>query len=83
VSIRPHTVTLAAAAPTGTPGDARLNVFSGTVTRASYFGDTMDYLVAVEGAATTLRVTGPPAPRFDVGQGVVVRIEPGSCILVR
>jgi hypothetical protein len=68
---------------TGTPDDARLNVFSGTVTRASYFGDTMDYLVAVDGMATTLRVTGPPAPRFAVGQNVVVQIEPRSCILVR
>jgi iron(III) transport system ATP-binding protein len=86
VSIRPHMVGLAPAATvgtTGTPDDARLNVFSGTVTRASYFGDTMDYLVAVDGMATTLRVTGPPAPRFAVAQNVVVQIEPRSCILVR
>jgi hypothetical protein len=43
----------------------------------------MDYLVAVDGMAVTLRVTGPPAPRFAVGQSVVVRIEPDRCILVR
>jgi iron(III) transport system ATP-binding protein len=86
VSIRPHMVGLAPAGvpgTAGTPDGARLNVFSGTVTRASYFGDTMDYLVAVDGMAVTLRVTGPPAPRFAVGQSVVVRIEPERCILVR
>jgi iron(III) transport system ATP-binding protein len=86
VSIRPHVVGLAAAGapgPAGTPGGARLNVFSGTVTRASYFGDTMDYLVAVDGTGTILRVAGPPSPPFAVGQSVTVRIEPERCILVR
>ena len=53
------------------------------MTRAAYFGDAMDYQVAITGTATTLRVAGPPAPRFAVDQAVVVRIAPAACILVR
>jgi iron(III) transport system ATP-binding protein len=86
VSIRPHTIALdppAAAGAPKPPDGPSLNLFPGTVTRASYFGDAMDYQVAIDGTATTLRVAGPPAPRFAVGQAVVVRIEPGRCILVR
>jgi iron(III) transport system ATP-binding protein len=87
VSIRPHAIALE---PATGPADAgapaarpSLNVFPGTVTRAAYFGDAMDYQVAITDTATTLRVAGPPAPRFAVDQAVVVRIEPASCVLVR
>ena len=88
VSIRPHTVALAPAAGGGAPAapagnDARLNVFTGTVTRASYFGDAMDYLVAIAGADCTLRAAGAPESRLAVGQAVVVRIAAERCILVQ
>jgi iron(III) transport system ATP-binding protein len=86
VSIRPHSIALRSAAGDGPgpqPGAAPANVFPGTVTRAAYFGDAMDYQVAIAATATTLRVAGPPAPRFAVDEAVVVRIEPRSCILVR
>jgi iron(III) transport system ATP-binding protein len=86
VSIRPHTIALGSAAagvPKAPADGAPLNVLSGTVTRASYFGDAMDYQVAIDGTATTLRIAGPPGPRFAVGESVVVRIEPERCILVR
>ena len=86
VSIRPHTVALAPAAGSrrrAARRDPLLNVFPGTVTRAAYFGDAMDYQVAIAGTASTLRVAGAPEPRFAVDQAVVVRIEPRSCILVR
>jgi iron(III) transport system ATP-binding protein len=85
VSIRPHTVSLAlAAGPGGSAADgARLNVFTGTVTRASYFGDAMDYQVAIAGTDCTLRAAGAPELRLAVGQAVVVRIEAQRCILVR
>ena len=84
VSIRPHTVALAPAGA-GVPaaGDARLNVFTGTVTRASYFGDAMDYQIAITGSACTLRAAGAPEPRLGIGQTVVVRIAADRCILVR
>ena len=86
VSIRPHTVALAPATarvPAAATEDGRVNVFPGTVTRASYFGDAMDYQVAITGTASTLRVAGPPEPRLAVGQPVVARIEARCCILVR
>jgi iron(III) transport system ATP-binding protein len=84
ISIRPHSITVAAAPAAGAQADgAPLNVFPGTIARASYFGDAMDYQVAIAGTATTLRVAGPPEPRFEVGHGVVVRIEPRRCVVVR
>jgi iron(III) transport system ATP-binding protein len=85
VSIRPHTVALAPASIEGTPAaaDGRLNVFTGTVTRASYFGDAMDYQVAIAGTDCTLRAAGAPESRLAVGQAVVVRIAADRCILVR
>jgi ABC-type Fe3+/spermidine/putrescine transport system ATPase subunit len=88
VSIRPHTVGVAPAAAVGAPpgpapDDARLNVFTGTVTRASYFGDAMDYQVAIAGTDCTLRASGPPESRLVIGQAVVVRIAADRCILVR
>ncbi|HWC02540.1 MAG TPA: ABC transporter ATP-binding protein [Methylomirabilota bacterium] len=87
VSVRPHMVTVSSGAATGAPGEpadgAALNVFAGTVTRASYFGDAMDYLVAITGTQSTLRATGVPEPRLAVGQSVGVRIAARHCILVR
>ena len=85
VSIRPHAVALAPVAGVGAPAadGARLNVFTGTVTRASYFGDAMDYQVAIAGADCTLRAAGAPESRLTVGQAVVVRIAADRCILVR
>ena len=86
VSIRPHAITLqlAAGGARGSGADgAAVNIFTGTITRASYFGDAMDYHVAIAGTAAALRVSGPPEPRFEVGHAVVVHIEPRRCILVR
>jgi iron(III) transport system ATP-binding protein len=85
VSIRPHTIGLAndaspAAPPPDEPGVNRL---PGTVARAIYFGDAMDYQVAVTGTETVLRVAAGPEPRWAVGQKVVVRIAAHRCVLVR
>jgi iron(III) transport system ATP-binding protein len=86
VSIRPHAIAVAAApgaeaAPA--PGDARLNRLPGTVVRAVYFGDTMDYQVAVGGTAAVLRVTGTPNPRFAVGERVELQVPAAGCRPVR
>ena len=87
VSIRPHTITLApAAGPCRTlPRRAwtRSTSFRARLPARAYFGDAMDYQVAIAGTASTLRVAGTPEPRFAVDQAVVVRIEPRSCVLVR
>jgi iron(III) transport system ATP-binding protein len=85
VSIRPHAVAVVAAPDPAAPlaGDGRVNLFAGTVTRASYFGDAMDYQVAIAGTACTLRAAGAPEPRFAVGQPVIARIEARACIVAR
>jgi iron(III) transport system ATP-binding protein len=86
VSIRPHVVALApvaAPAAPAAPAGAGLNLFAGTVVRASYFGDAMDYQVAIAGTACTLRAAGAPESRLIVGQAVTVRIAADRCILVR
>ncbi|MGH7408941.1 MAG: ABC transporter ATP-binding protein [Candidatus Methylomirabilales bacterium] len=86
VSIRPHRIALGPAGGAA-PGDepmaaGRVNHFRGTVTRAIYFGDAMDYQVALTGADSTLRVAGDPDRRFAVGEAVVVRVEADRCVLV-
>jgi hypothetical protein len=63
------------------PG-GRVNLFRGTVSRAIYFGDAMDYQVALAGADCTLRVAGDPDRRFAIGQAVTVRVEAERCVLV-
>ncbi len=87
VSIRPHKIALAPAASGAAPGTpverTPRNVFAGTIARAAYFGDAMDYQVAITETAATFRVAAAPEPRFTVGQPVVVEIEPRACILVR
>jgi iron(III) transport system ATP-binding protein len=84
VSIRPHTIALALDGEAEAPGGGhRLNRLAGTVTRAIYFGDAMDYQVALTGSPVVLRVAGAPEPRFEVGRPVTIRIEARRCILVR
>ena len=85
ISIRPHTVALAPAAAVGSQvaSNAQINVFTGTVTRAAYFGDAMDYQVAIAGSDCTLRAAGAPEPRFAAGETVIVRIEAQRCVVVR
>jgi ABC-type Fe3+/spermidine/putrescine transport system ATPase subunit len=88
VSIRPHTIRLApagdaAARDADAVAGSAVNALTGTVTRAIYFGDAMDYQVAVGGTDCVLRVTGDPARRVAVGSAVVVRIPADRCILVR
>jgi iron(III) transport system ATP-binding protein len=74
LSIRPHLI-----APVGTT-EAGSNVLAGTVRRASFLGDAMDYEIEVAGSDVILRVTAPPAPRLRAGEAVRVRIEPAACL---
>jgi iron(III) transport system ATP-binding protein len=79
VSIRPHQIALGAV-----PGSAAtgLNVIAGTVVRASYLGDTVDYQVKLEGAGFVLRVTGPAPARVRAGEAVAVTVAPEACVLL-
>jgi iron(III) transport system ATP-binding protein len=76
VSVRPHEIRVASAAP----GD---NVFAATVARASYLGTAVDYQVAVDGTDVTLRVTAPVSPRFAPGDRVALGVDPAACVPLR
>jgi iron(III) transport system ATP-binding protein len=76
LSIRPHQVQLAA--PVESADSA--NTFRGTVRRAAFLGDTIDYEVAIAGSDLVVRAAAAPTPRFDVGAGVTLRIAPGACV---
>ncbi|HET8576056.1 MAG TPA: ABC transporter ATP-binding protein [Methylomirabilota bacterium] len=79
VSIRPHQIELAPGptAPSGAPG---ANLLRGTVVRAHYLGDVVDYQVRLEGSDVVLRVTGPTPPRVRVGEIVTMSVASGACI---
>jgi iron(III) transport system ATP-binding protein len=74
ISIRPHQIALAARqdATASLAGD--VNVLAGTVQRASFLGDGVDYHVAVAGSDLVLRVAAPASPRHQAGEVVVVHI---------
>ena len=80
VSIRPHQIALGPAATPRADGDA--NVLAGTVLRASYLGEAMDYQVALDGSDVVLRVTGPAPPRARPGEPVTVTVPAAACVLL-
>jgi ABC-type Fe3+/spermidine/putrescine transport system ATPase subunit len=76
LSIRPHQVRL------GAPGDAAdgANAFRGSVRRAAFLGDSVDYEIAVADSDLVLRAAAAPTPRFEVGAAVGLTIEPAACV---
>jgi len=81
VSIRPHLIALGPRADTRTP-EAGANTLAGTVQRASYLGDTVDYQVALEDSDVVLRVTGPTPARARAGDPVSVTVAAEACVLL-
>jgi iron(III) transport system ATP-binding protein len=81
VSIRPHLIALGPRTDTGPPA-AGANALAGTVLRASYLGDTVDYQVALEGSDVVLRVTGPTPARARSGDPVSVTVAAEACVLL-
>ncbi|HEU5324030.1 MAG TPA: TOBE domain-containing protein, partial [Methylomirabilota bacterium] len=79
VSIRPHLIALGApdAAAAGADGG---NLLRGTVKRAAFLGDGVDYEVEVTGTDLTLRVAAPVSPRLRPGEAVGLRIDPAACV---
>ena len=77
VSIRPHEIELVAAADVAVPG---VNALRGTVQRASFLGDSVDYHVAVAQSDLVLRVILPPGRRLRPGEAVGLRIERDACV---
>jgi iron(III) transport system ATP-binding protein len=81
VSIRPHQIALGPRAGAGTPPPGA-NALAGTVLRASYLGETVDYQIAVEESDVVLRVTGPTPARARAGDPVAVTVPAEACVLL-
>jgi iron(III) transport system ATP-binding protein len=79
LSIRPHQVELAPAESEGA-GRRGANELRGTVRRATFLGDGVEYQVEVAAADLVLRVAAPPSPRLRPGEPVSLRINPTACI---
>jgi putative spermidine/putrescine transport system ATP-binding protein len=79
VSIRPHQIALG---PRGATADASGSVLAGTVVRASYLGDAVDYQVALDGSDVVLRIAGPAPARVGPGQAVSVVVPAAACVLL-
>jgi iron(III) transport system ATP-binding protein len=80
VSIRPHQIELAPRASAGATAAPETNVLTGTVVRASYLGDGVDYQIQIEGSDVVLRVAGPAPPRVRLGESVSVSVAVRACV---
>jgi iron(III) transport system ATP-binding protein len=81
VSIRPHVIALVPRGEAQTPAPGT-NALAGTVLRASYLGDTVDYQVTLEESDVVLRVTGPTPARARAGDPVSVTVAAEACVLL-
>ena len=81
VSIRPHVITLGPRGDAPTP-PVGANTLAGTVRRASYLGDTVDYQIELEDSDVVLRVTGPTPARVRAGDPVTVAVPAEACVLL-
>jgi iron(III) transport system ATP-binding protein len=82
VSIRPHLITLGPPPTAGSSTSAGPNVLVGTVVRASYLGDTVDYQVRLEGSDVVLRVTGSTPACARAGEAVTLTVPLEACVLL-
>ena len=79
ISIRPHLIEIVPGEPAPAAG-SDANVLTGTVQRASYLGDAVDYQVEIEEGGIVLRVAGPTPPRARAGERVSLRVACASCV---
>ncbi len=81
VSVRPHHISLGPLAGAAAAA-ADVNVLTGTVVRASYLGETVDYQVRLDGSDVVWRVIGPAPAHVRPGEAVSVRVPRGACVLL-
>jgi iron(III) transport system ATP-binding protein len=82
VCLRPHNIVLVAdASEARDMADQGYNLFSGTIQRSIYFGDAVDYSLALASGAS-LRVIAPPAQRFNSGMSIHAAVHPDHCVVV-
>ncbi|MBI2161295.1 MAG: ABC transporter ATP-binding protein [Candidatus Rokubacteria bacterium] len=79
VSIRPHQIELVVPPGQG-PDVSGTNALRGTVKRASFLGDSVDYEVQVAEGDVVLRVAAPTSQRLRAGESVGLRIDPAACV---
>jgi ABC-type Fe3+/spermidine/putrescine transport system ATPase subunit len=79
ISIRPHLIEIGPGGPAAATGPD-VNVLGGTVQRASYLGDAVDYQVAVDEGGVVLRAAAAPPSRVRVGERVHLRIAAAACL---
>ena len=79
LSIRPHQIAIV---EPGVPSNDGATVLRGTIQRASFLGETVDYQVAVEGSTLVLRVATPATGRLRTGETVGLRIERDACVVL-
>ncbi|MEK7713931.1 MAG: ABC transporter ATP-binding protein [candidate division NC10 bacterium] len=79
VSIRPHQIELVALPGQGT-GTSGANELRGTVQRASFLGESVDYQVQVAASDVVLRVAAPTSRRLRPGESIGLRIDPTACV---
>jgi iron(III) transport system ATP-binding protein len=79
LSVRPHQIELMPPDATGSDG---ANVVRGAVQRASFLGETVDYLVAVADSDLVLRVAAPAIARLRPGEAVGLRIARAACVVL-
>jgi iron(III) transport system ATP-binding protein len=80
VSIRPQSVVMDIKGVERSP--TQLNVLQGRVSRQAYLGEWRDYLVAVDGTDTVLRVITSSQQVFSPGEPVRLAIDPGQCRVI-
>jgi ABC-type Fe3+/spermidine/putrescine transport system ATPase subunit len=84
VCIRPHNIALTAdESEARAMASAGFNLFSGVLERRIYFGDAVDYTIALAVPPVSLRVVSPPSRQFDKGQRVFALAHPDQCVVVR
>ena len=80
VSVRPHDIALSPAGEAhARAGD---NLLEGTIVRASFLGDSVDYQIRLTDDEVTVRVAAPAGCRLPAGAAVHLCIAPPACVPV-
>ncbi|TFV61945.1 ABC transporter ATP-binding protein [Geodermatophilus sp. DF01-2] len=74
VSVRPMDLRLRPAAPGASDG--------GRILEALFFGDHVQYAIALPGVAAPVKATGPSVGRFDVGDAVALDVAEAAVAIV-
>ncbi len=83
VCLRPHHIELTADESEARSLEERgYNRFSGVIQRRIYFGESVDYNVALSPAPILLRVVSPPTHLYEKGQKIFALALPEHCVIV-